>query len=58
MGLFTLQWAKIFGAKMVTVFGRTQKTLELAKRLGADNVINTTDADFKDQVKALTNGHG
>lgn len=41
IGLFTMQWAKIFGAKSVTVFDIVDERLELAKRLGADRVVNT-----------------
>lgn len=41
IGLFTMQWVKIFGAKTVTVFDISEKRLELAKKLGADIVINT-----------------
>ena len=41
IGLFTAQWAKIFGAKSVTVFDISEKRLELAKKLGADYTVNT-----------------
>lgn len=41
IGLFTMQWAKIFGAKSVTVFDVSDAKLELAKKLGADYVINS-----------------
>lgn len=58
MGLFTVQWAKILGAKSVTAFVRSDKSKELALRLGADYTINTTDDDFKEQVKELTKGRG
>jgi L-iditol 2-dehydrogenase len=36
IGLFTAQWAKIFGAKKVVVFDISPERLELAKKLGAD----------------------
>lgn len=58
VGLFTMQWAKIFGAKKVVVFGRNKNHLEVAKRLGADAVISTLDEDYMDQVKALTDSKG
>ena len=58
IGLFTMQWAKIFGAAKVVVFDITPERLELAKRLGADAVVNTGEKDFMDQAKALTEGSG
>jgi len=36
-----MQWAKIFGAKSVTVFDISDDRLALAKKLGADAVVNT-----------------
>jgi len=41
IGLFTAQWAKIFGAKSVTVFDISDERLALAKKLGADYTVNT-----------------
>lgn len=58
IGLFTMQWAKILGAKKVVVFDINDSRLELAKRLGADEVINTTQDDFKEKAMAITNGKG
>lgn len=58
IGLFVLQWAKIFGAASVTVFGRDKEHLEVAQRLGADSVIGTLDEDFFDKAMELTNGEG
>jgi L-iditol 2-dehydrogenase len=58
IGLFTMQWAKIFGAKKVVVFDISKERLELAMKLGADAGINTLDADYKEQVKAVTDGKG
>lgn len=58
IGLLTMQWAKIFGAKKVVVFDIVPERLELAKRLGADQGINTLDADFKEQVDKATGGRG
>ncbi|MBQ8207558.1 MAG: galactitol-1-phosphate 5-dehydrogenase [Clostridia bacterium] len=40
IGLFTMQWAKIFGAKSITVFDISDSRLELAKKLGADYIVN------------------
>ncbi len=58
IGLFTMQWAKIFGAKKVVVFDISPERLALAKKLGADAGINTLDQDFMEQAMALTDGKG
>lgn len=58
IGLFTAQWAKIYGAKRVFVFDIDDDRLDLARRLGADVTINTRDENFKDDVKKLTKGKG
>lgn len=58
IGLFVMQWAKIFGAKSLVVFDIANERLELAKKLGATGGINTLDPDFINQAKALTNGRG
>ena len=46
IGIFTAQWAKIFGAKNVTVFDILDSRLELARKLGADYTINTKTDTF------------
>ena len=58
IGLFTAQWAKIFGAKKVTVFDISDERLKLAEKLGIDEGINTLDKDFMEQAMALTGGKG
>ena len=58
IGMFTMQWAKIFGAKKVVVFDLSDERLELAKRLGADEVINTSDENFMEKAKEITGGVG
>lgn len=58
IGLFTMQWAKIFGARKVVVFDISDERLALATRLGADAVINTTKPDFKAEAMAITGGKG
>lgn len=58
IGLFTMQWAKIFGAKKVAVFDISKERLKLAKRLGADTGINTLEDDFKEKAKSFTDGKG
>lgn len=58
IGIFTAQWAKIFGAKKVVVFDISDERLALAKRMGADEVVNTTREDFMAEAKAITGGKG
>lgn len=58
VGLFTMQWSKILGARKVAVFDISDARLALAKRLGADEVINTSDGHFMDQVREMTGGRG
>lgn len=58
IGMMTMQWAKIFGAKKVVVFDIVEERLELAKRLGADEAINSGKADFMDEVNKVTAGRG
>lgn len=58
IGMLTMQWAKIYGARQVVVFDIVQERLELAKRLGADAVIDSGRADYMEQVKELTEGRG
>lgn len=58
IGLFTMQWAKIFGASKVVVFDITPERLELAEKLGADAVIDTKEDDYLEKAKALTGGAG
>lgn len=58
IGMFTAQWCRIFGAKKVVVFDIDNSRLELAKKLGADEVINTTDKDFKEKAMEITGGKG
>jgi L-iditol 2-dehydrogenase len=58
IGIFTLQWAKIFGAKKITVFDIDEGRLSLAKKMGADETVNTLEPDFMDKAMALTGGAG
>lgn len=58
IGMFVMQWAKIFGAREAVVFDIEPTRLELGKRLGATAGINTLEPDYIDQAMALTNGKG
>ncbi len=56
IGIFTLQWAKLLGAKKVIVFDISDERLALAKKLGADAVINTLHEGFMDDALAQADG--
>ena len=58
IGIFTLQWAKIFGSKKIVAFDIDEGRLALAKRMGADEAINTGEEGYMERAKALTGGHG
>lgn len=58
IGMFTMQWAKIFGSKKVVIFDISEERLGMAKRLGADEVINTLEEDYMDKAMAITGGKG
>lgn len=58
IGIFTLQWAKIFGGKKIVAFDIDDGRLALAKKMGADAVVNTRDADYMKQALELTCGLG
>ena len=58
IGLFTMQWARIFGAKKIVVFDPIPERLELARRLGADETVNPAEEDLIARVNALTEGRG
>lgn len=53
IGLFTAQWARIYGAKSVTVFDIADERLSLAEKLGADHCINTLEEGFIEKAKEL-----
>jgi L-iditol 2-dehydrogenase len=58
IGLFTMQWAKIFGVKKVVVLDISDERLKLAEKLGADAVVNTLEEGFMDKAKSCTDGRG
>ncbi len=57
VGLYTLQLAKNSGARVIAV-GRNPDKLHMAKKLGADHVINSTTENVVDEVRRATNGKG
>lgn len=58
IGMFVMQWAKIYGAREVVVFDIAEERLELAKRLGATAGINTLEENFREQAMQITGGKG
>ncbi len=58
IGIFATQWAKLFGARSVTVFDIDEERLDLARKFGADFTINTLSEDFRDQVTEFTRNKG
>ncbi len=58
IGLFVLQWIKIFGAKKVVVIDVDMPRLKDSVELGADAVVALCDDDYKDQLNTLTDGRG
>lgn len=58
IGIFALQWAKIFGAKQIIAYDIDDGRLALAKRMGADVLVNTLSQKFDEVTKEVTNGTG
>lgn len=58
IGMFVMQWAKIFGAAKVVVFDIAEERLELGKRLGATDGMNTLQEDYMQQAMNMTGGKG
>jgi len=60
IGMFHLQAFKSAGASMVIVIGLDQdaKRFEIAKKLGADHIVNGSKEDAVKQVREMTNGAG
>ena len=57
VGLLLIQIAKMLGARVIGTAG-TEAKAELAKSMGADEVILYTQTDFLPEVKKLTDGKG
>ena len=58
IGIFAMQWAKILGSRRVAVFDISDERLEMASRLGADAVYNTSKENFLEEVKDYTGNTG
>jgi NADPH2:quinone reductase len=57
VGVSAIQLGRAWGARVIATAG-SQDKLDFAKSLGAEHVINYSDATWVDQVKQLTGGRG
>jgi L-iditol 2-dehydrogenase len=57
IGLGQLQLAKLCGAD-VLIIDKVESSLNLAKELGADVIVNKDNEDVHEKIKAFTNGRG
>ncbi len=57
VGSAAIQIAKAFGARVISTAGSSEKS-ELAKKLGADHVLNYKNDPVGKSVKEITNGRG
>ena len=57
VGTTAIEIGKAMGARVIAAASNQEK-LDIAKRLGADEVVNYGDGELKEKVKELTNGLG
>ncbi|MDO8329833.1 MAG: NADPH:quinone oxidoreductase family protein [Fluviicoccus sp.] len=57
VGLAAVQLGKVMGAKVIAAASTAEK-LEVCRQSGADELVNYNDADWREQIKALTGGNG
>jgi L-iditol 2-dehydrogenase len=58
IGLLTILWAKIFGAKTIYAIDIDDQKLEVAKEIGADVLINSLEKTAYIQIMDITNERG
>jgi S-(hydroxymethyl)glutathione dehydrogenase / alcohol dehydrogenase len=58
VGLSVMQGAKIAGASRIIAVDRLEPKLELARLLGATDLVDASSVDPVEEVKALTGGRG
>jgi len=58
IGLFVMQWARIYGARSVTVFDISEERLTFLRGYGVDHTVDTTKDGFLETCMALTGGAG
>lgn len=57
VGLNVIQWARVFGAAQIIALDVAEEKLELARAMGASDVVNVRE-DPVERVRALTGGRG
>ena len=57
VGLAAVQLGKVMGARVIAAASTPEK-LEVCRQSGADELVNYSDADWREQIKALTGGNG
>ncbi|MAT83014.1 MAG: NADPH:quinone oxidoreductase [Gammaproteobacteria bacterium] len=57
VGLAAVELGKAMGARVIAAASTAEK-LEVARKAGADEVIDYSDGELKEKVKALTDGKG
>ena len=58
VGLAFVHMAKLHGVQQVIAAGRRDPRLEMARRFGADHLVNTTTENLADRVGEITGGRG
>jgi Zn-dependent alcohol dehydrogenase len=58
VGSFILQALNLKAVESITVVDKSNIALNLASKLGADNVLNIENNDIRDQIKLITNNKG
>lgn len=58
IGLLTLQAAKAAGSARVFISDVDETRLNLARQIGADEVLHCSGTELLSEIKRLTNGHG
>ncbi len=53
IGLFVLQWARIFGASSITMINASKGRLDTALELGADRVISLSEPDAMKRINEI-----
>lgn len=56
IGLYAIQCAKAFGAKTVIAVDLSQEKIDIAKKCGADYIINSKNEDAAKKVQEITGG--
>lgn len=56
-GLAAIEIAKLLGARVIAVASSAEK-LEICRQHGADVLVNYSDGDLKEKLKAVTGGNG